>query len=44
MVLTDVTTDMVITKEGTFGPVAPLLKAQTDADGLQYEIEFGVAA
>jgi succinate-semialdehyde dehydrogenase / glutarate-semialdehyde dehydrogenase len=23
-VLTDVTTDMVITKEGTFGPVAPL--------------------
>ena len=28
--LTDVTTDMVITKEETFGPVAPLYRFQTD--------------
>ena len=30
-VLTDVTTDMVITKEETFGPVAPLYRFKTDA-------------
>jgi hypothetical protein len=29
-VLTDVTTDMVITKEETFGPVAPLYRFKTD--------------
>jgi succinate-semialdehyde dehydrogenase/glutarate-semialdehyde dehydrogenase len=29
-VLTDVTTDMVITKEETFGPVAPLSRFKTD--------------
>jgi len=30
-VLTDVTTDMVITKEETFGPVAPLYRFKSDA-------------
>jgi acyl-CoA reductase-like NAD-dependent aldehyde dehydrogenase len=29
-VLTDVTTDLVITKEETFGPVAPLYRFKTD--------------
>jgi acyl-CoA reductase-like NAD-dependent aldehyde dehydrogenase len=29
-VLTDVTTDIVITKEETFGPVAPLYRFKTD--------------
>ena len=29
--LTDVTTDMVITKEETFGPVAPLYRFKSDA-------------
>jgi acyl-CoA reductase-like NAD-dependent aldehyde dehydrogenase len=29
--LTAVTTDMVITKEETFGPVAPLYRLKTDA-------------
>jgi succinate-semialdehyde dehydrogenase/glutarate-semialdehyde dehydrogenase len=30
-ILTDVTTDMVITKEETFGPVAPLYRLKTDS-------------
>jgi len=30
-VLTEVTTDMVITKEKTFAPVAPLHRFKTDA-------------
>src|SRR5438128_8970378 len=34
-VLTDVTTDMVITKEETFGPVAPLYRFKTDADAVK---------
>jgi succinate-semialdehyde dehydrogenase / glutarate-semialdehyde dehydrogenase len=34
-VLTDVTTDTIITKEGTFGPVAPLCCFKTDEGGLQ---------
>jgi acyl-CoA reductase-like NAD-dependent aldehyde dehydrogenase len=33
-VLTDVTTDMVITKEETFGPVAPLYRFKTEADAI----------
>src|SRR5277367_4206262 len=33
-VLTDVTTDMVITKEETFGPVAPLYRFKTDAEAI----------
>jgi acyl-CoA reductase-like NAD-dependent aldehyde dehydrogenase len=34
-VLTDVTTDMVITKEETFGPVAPLYRFKTDAEAIK---------
>jgi hypothetical protein len=34
-VLTDVTTDMVITKEETFGPVAPLYRFNTDAEAIK---------
>jgi acyl-CoA reductase-like NAD-dependent aldehyde dehydrogenase len=33
-VLTDVTTDMVITKEETFGPVAPLYRFKTEEDAV----------
>ena len=34
-VLTDVTTDMVITKEETFEPVAPLYRFKTEADAVK---------
>ena len=34
-VLTDVTTDMVITKEETFGPVAPLYRFKSEADAVK---------
>jgi hypothetical protein len=34
-VLTDVTTDMVITKEETFGPVAPLYRFKTEAEAIK---------
>ena len=45
-VLTDVTTDMVITKEETFGPVAPLIKFKTDAEVVELanRTEFGLAS
>ena len=45
-VLTDVTTDMVITKEETFGPVAPLYRFKTDDDAIKManDTEFGLAA
>jgi succinate-semialdehyde dehydrogenase/glutarate-semialdehyde dehydrogenase len=45
-VLTDVTTDMVITKEETFGPVAALYRFKTDdmAISMANDIEFGLAA
>jgi succinate-semialdehyde dehydrogenase / glutarate-semialdehyde dehydrogenase len=45
-VLTDVTTDMVITKEETFGPVAPLYRFKTEADAIKManDTEFGLAA
>ena len=33
-VLTDVTTDMVITKEETFGPVAPLYRFKSEEDAI----------
>jgi succinate-semialdehyde dehydrogenase / glutarate-semialdehyde dehydrogenase len=33
-VLTDVTTDMVITKEETFGPVAPLYRFKSEEDAV----------
>ena len=34
-VLTDVTTDMIITKEETFGPVAPLYRFKTEDDAVK---------
>jgi succinate-semialdehyde dehydrogenase/glutarate-semialdehyde dehydrogenase len=34
-VLTDVTTDMVITKEETFGPVAPLYRFKTEDEAVK---------
>jgi succinate-semialdehyde dehydrogenase/glutarate-semialdehyde dehydrogenase len=45
-VLTDVTTDMVITKEETFGPVAPLYCFKTDDEAIKManNTEFGLAA
>src|SRR5271156_5408039 len=45
-VLTDVTTDMVITKEETFGPVAPLYRFKTEAEAIKManDTEFGLAA
>jgi len=45
-VLTDVTTDMVITKEETFGPVAPLyrFKSEEDAVKMANDTEFGLAS
>jgi succinate-semialdehyde dehydrogenase/glutarate-semialdehyde dehydrogenase len=45
-VLTDVTTDMLITKEETFGPVAPLYRFKTEAEAIRManDTEFGLAA
>ncbi|WP_299620917.1 NADP-dependent succinate-semialdehyde dehydrogenase [Pelagibius sp.] len=45
-VLTEVTTDMKVTREETFGPVAPLFRFQTEEEGvaLANDTEFGLAA
>src|SRR5262249_25567461 len=45
-VLTDVTTDMVITKEETFGPVPPLTRFKTDDEAIKManDTEFGLAS
>ncbi len=45
-VLADVTTDMVVTREETFGPVAPLFRFKTDAEAIKManDTEFGLAA
>jgi len=45
-VLTDVTTDMVITKEETFGPVAPLYRFKTEVEAISManDTEFGLAS
>jgi succinate-semialdehyde dehydrogenase / glutarate-semialdehyde dehydrogenase len=45
-VLADVTTDMVVTREETFGPVAPLFRFKTEADAIRManDTEFGLAA
>ena len=44
-VLTDVTTDMKVTREETFGPLAPVFRFQTEADAIQManDTEFGLA-
>jgi succinate-semialdehyde dehydrogenase / glutarate-semialdehyde dehydrogenase len=45
-VLADVTTDMVVTKEETFGPVAPVyrFKSEDDAVKMANDTEFGLAS
>jgi succinate-semialdehyde dehydrogenase/glutarate-semialdehyde dehydrogenase len=45
-VLTGVTTDMLITREETFGPVAPLYRFKTEQEAIKManDTEFGLAA
>ena len=45
-VLTDVTTDMIVTKEETFGPVAPLYRFKNEGEAIKTanDTEFGLAA
>ena len=45
-VLTDVTADMIICREETFGPVAPLVRFTAEADAIRManDTEFGLAA
>jgi succinate-semialdehyde dehydrogenase/glutarate-semialdehyde dehydrogenase len=45
-VLANVTTDMKVTKEETFGPVAPLFRFKTEEEGVAManDTEFGLAA
>jgi succinate-semialdehyde dehydrogenase / glutarate-semialdehyde dehydrogenase len=45
-VLTDVTTDMLITREETFGPVAPVYRFKSEAEAVRManDTEFGLAA
>ncbi|WP_340118356.1 NADP-dependent succinate-semialdehyde dehydrogenase [Pelagibius sp. 7325] len=45
-VLTDVTTQMKVTREETFGPVAPLFRFKTEEEGvaLANDTEFGLAS
>jgi len=45
-VLADVTTDMVVTREETFGPVAPLFRFKSEDEAIQManDTEFGLAS
>ena len=45
-VLADMTTDMIVSKEETFGPVAPLYRFETEEEALKManDTEFGLAA
>ena len=45
-VLTDVTPTMLVAREETFGPVAPLFRFKTDADAIAManDTEFGLAS
>jgi succinate-semialdehyde dehydrogenase/glutarate-semialdehyde dehydrogenase len=45
-VLIDVTTDMIVTKEETFGPVAPLYRFKDEGEAVKManDTEFGLAA
>jgi succinate-semialdehyde dehydrogenase / glutarate-semialdehyde dehydrogenase len=45
-VLANVTTDMVVTREETFGPVAPLFRFKSEGDAVKManDTEFGLAA
>ena len=44
--LADVTTDMAVAREETFGPLAPLFRFKTEAEAVQManDTEFGLAA
>ena len=44
-IITDVTTDMAVAREETFGPVAPLFKFKTEEQAIQManDTEFGLA-
>jgi len=45
-VLRDVTSDMLVTKEETFGPLAPVIRFESDEDAVRLanDTEFGLAA
>jgi succinate-semialdehyde dehydrogenase/glutarate-semialdehyde dehydrogenase len=45
-VLANVTTDMMVTREETFGPVAPLFRFKTEEEAIRManDTEFGLAA
>jgi len=45
-ILTDVTTEMIVSREETFGPVAPLFRFSTEDEALSManDTEFGLAA
>ncbi len=45
-VLTDVSSDMILAREETFGPVAPLFRVDTDEEAIRLanDTEFGLAA
>ncbi len=45
-VLTDVTTDMKVTREETFGPLAPVFRFKTEEDAIRManDTEFGLAS
>lgn len=45
-VLRDVTSDMIVTREETFGPLAPLIRFESEDEviGLANDTEFGLAA
>ncbi|MGS1016532.1 NAD-dependent succinate-semialdehyde dehydrogenase [Allosphingosinicella humi] len=45
-VIRDVTSDMIVTREETFGPLAPVIRFETDADAIRLanDTEFGLAA
>jgi succinate-semialdehyde dehydrogenase/glutarate-semialdehyde dehydrogenase len=45
-VLTDVSSDMILAREETFGPVAPLFRVDTDEEAVKLanDTEFGLAA
>jgi succinate-semialdehyde dehydrogenase/glutarate-semialdehyde dehydrogenase len=45
-VLANVTTDMIVTREETFGPVAPLFRFKTEEEAIRManDTEFGLAA
>ena len=45
-VLTDVTPEMIVAREETFGPVAPLFRFESEADAIELanRTEFGLAA